>query len=476
MVKWGIIGAGNIAHRFAASLKNEKDATLYAISGRNRDKLKAFQEEYPCEKIFVGHEHLLLDAEVDAVYIALPHHMHCRWVIKALQAHKAVLCEKPAVLNEAEMIEIAKVAKQNQTLFMEAMKSRFEPAYVKVKELLQQQVLGQIQSIYVENCFVLPQESIGKTYHTQKGVGGCLLDSGCYCVNWVNDFFEEEPVIEKVYANVRDSIDYYVDAKMKFGNCLGEIVCAFDRKTKSHATIVGEKGKMIVDNPHRPTTIHLFVNEKEETLDFPYEHDDFFGQIHHFNTLVKEHIIESDVMPLEASIRNARIMDMIHENVFDYADSDLKILEQQEQALAYDSFEEKDAQELGNEVLRLLPEYDRGIAIRIVREQDAMVLFQSISPEKNEKNIMYAEGKHCAIKKYGHSSAWYSVAAQLGKCPLEEGILPSGGAFPIYSKRGKLIASILVSGLHEGKDHELMVRAISNITKQAYPDFIKAMR
>ncbi len=234
MIRWGIIGAGNIAKRFAASLANEEDAVLYAISGRNEEKLKAFQEKNHCEKIHVGHANLLADPDVDAVYIALPHDMHEEWAVKALKAHKAVLCEKPAVMNAAEMERIRTAAEEEGVLFMEAMKSRFEPAYVRLKEILAGGELGAIRSIYAENCFLISPERTGKSYHTMPGVGGALLDSGCYCVNWLADFMTGEPVLKKVYANLRKGpVDFYVDAKLAFDNGEGEIVCAFDRRTKS---------------------------------------------------------------------------------------------------------------------------------------------------------------------------------------------------------------------------------------------------
>ena len=106
MIRWGILGAGRIADRFAASLELEDNCTLYAISGRNEEKLNAFKEKHPCEKVYLSHEEMLKDPDIDAVYVAVPHHMHKEWSIKALNAKKPVLCEKPAALNEQEVIEI----------------------------------------------------------------------------------------------------------------------------------------------------------------------------------------------------------------------------------------------------------------------------------------------------------------------------------------------------------------------------------
>jgi len=475
MIRWGIIGAGNIAHRFCKALAFEEDASLYAISGRNEEKLLKFKEEYPCEKVYTGFEELLQDEQVDAVYIALPHHMHKEWAVKALKAHKAVLSEKPAVMNADEMKEIAEVSKAENTLYMEAMKSRFVPAFAKVKEIIEEGKIGDIVSVKAENCFLLPKEIYGKTYHTQTGVGGALLDSGCYCVNWLNAFLKGEPVLKKTYANVYKGVDYYIDARLQFENGEGEIIAAFDRRTKAFAEITGTKGRLYIENPQRPDVIHLFEGNQETVINLPYINDDFYGQIHHFDALIKEGKKESDVMTLEDSIRNAHIMDVIRTGFTGYTEEDLKILEEQEKALSYDSFDNEDALVLAGKIIEFQRGYDRGIALRIVRESDGLVMFQYVMKDKGDKNIVYAEGKHNAVKEYGHSSAWVNIASQIEGFVLKDGVLPSGGAFPVYLKDGTLAASVLLSGLHEGKDHELIIRAISDVLDCEYPDFIKAL-
>lgn len=312
MIHWGIIGAGKIAKRFAASLAYETDAELYAISGRNMEKMKTFQNEHPCRKIYTDFDQLLKDEQIDAVYIALPHNMHEEWAVKALHAHKAVLCEKPAVMRAEEMEQIASVSRQEKVLFMEAMKSRFEPAYIQIKELLQKDTIGSLISVKAEICSAFPKEFYGTTYLTEPGVGGALHDTGCYCVNWLNDLLKDPPEIVNVDAAVKNGVDYYVDAKMKFGQVNGEVIAGIDRAALPQAELIGTKGKIIVEHPHRPDAYRLCPNGKEEvTYAVPYIHDDFYGQIHAFDALLKEGKKESDVMSLQDSIRNAQIIDLI---------------------------------------------------------------------------------------------------------------------------------------------------------------------
>src|SRR4051794_30597964 len=134
MINWGIIGAGNIAHRFADSLEHVEGAQLYAVARRTMEKADQFRAEHPSEVSYDNYQNLLDDDKVDAVYIALPHQLHLEWVEKALRAGKAVLCEKPATLSAVEMRQITKTVHEKQVFFMEAMKSRFVPAYREVKE------------------------------------------------------------------------------------------------------------------------------------------------------------------------------------------------------------------------------------------------------------------------------------------------------------------------------------------------------
>lgn len=109
MIHFGILGAGKIAHRFAASLAKVEGAELVAASRRTAGKAAAFLAEVPCTpgaRAYGDHEALLADPEVDAVYLALPHDLHHAWALRALDAGKAVLCEKPAMLSEAEALRL----------------------------------------------------------------------------------------------------------------------------------------------------------------------------------------------------------------------------------------------------------------------------------------------------------------------------------------------------------------------------------
>ena len=475
MIKWGILGAGNIAHRFAASLRNLDDCTLYAISGRSQEKLSAFAEAYPCEKIYLSHEELLRDPEVDAVYLALPHGMHTEWAIAALSARKAVLCEKPAALDRGQMAAIRDCAVRHGTLFMEAMKTRFTPLYRQIRQMvMEDKVIGDLIGIDTSLCFTLPAESYGKTYHTDLSQGGCLLDSGVYCASWLEDYAAGAPKLQKIYANVRQGVDFYVDAALRFGDMDASLETAFDRSKEKRAVLYGTKGRIEVLDLHRPTKAILSVTGESREIEAAYEHDDFYGQIRHFCDRLLQGKTESDVMPLAASVRCAEILDTIRDGFTKYDANDLCVLEAQERDLTFDRFTSATAMDLGNRLVALDAEYDLPIAVRIVSEPDGSVLFQHIMDGKTGKNIQYAEGKRQTVLHTGHSSAWATVKRQIDGTFLHENpdCLLSGGAFPIIAG-GRLAATAAVSGLHEGKDHELVVRALAGLLERPDPTQLK---
>ena len=471
MVCWGILGAGNIAHRFAASLGHVNGAQLVAASCRTKEKAQAFLDGVPCAedaRAYAGYDALLADERVDAIYLALPHEHHYEWAIKALQAGKAVLCEKPAMLTAAQMEEVANVARQTKTLFMEAMKPRFVALYQPVKDACEQ--LGDIRHIDATLCNdMLGFVEESGSYHMTPGPGaGVLLDCGIYCASWIEDFTQGEIALTGIAGQEKDGIDVYANASFVAGNLTARLECAFDRAKKRTATIVGEHGRLVVDELHRPQHATLFLEDGTvQEIDVPYEGDDFYGEVEHFTRLVEQGATESPIMTLADSIRCATIIEAA-KAAFTVTPDALAALERQEQVLRYPTtFGASEALELGCAIARLAPQYDRGITAVITRESDGMQLFAWSMDDKAPRNYGFAEGKRQASLASGHASVWGYLDHQLNSpdTPLftEQTVgFPSAGAFPIFAGDER-VATACVSGLHEGRDHELLVRALEEV-------------
>lgn len=313
MIRWGILGGGNIARRFAQSMEDVSGSRITAVSCRSREKAEDFAGRYGIERAFGSHESLLEDDQIDAIYLALPHGLHCRWAVRALKAGKAVLCEKPAAMSEEEMRLIAGTARECGVLFMEAMKTRFIPAYREVKRRIGEGAIGEVVSVETSLCNAMPFDSARPTYHTDPSQGGALLDVGIYCACYLEDFLRGDPVLKDLKAEFQGGVDFYADAELAFSSGRGRLTCAFDRAEPRRALITGTKGKILVEELHRPREFTVFTGAGEEKALIPYEVDDFYGEIVHFADCLKEGRKESPVMPFDASIRCARILDRIRE-------------------------------------------------------------------------------------------------------------------------------------------------------------------
>ena len=314
MINWGIIGIGNIAGRFAQSLSNEPRSKLIAVSSRSQQKADEFAKKFNVEKTYVGHDSLLADDEVDAIYIALPHALHHDYAIRAIKSGKAVLCEKPATLNPAQMLEIIDTARREEVLFMEAMKTRFVPLYQELKDILNDNLIGQITGVETSLCNLMNLS--GETYHTQQGQGGVLLDTGIYCASWLQDLLGNSMTVTNVNSDIRDGIDYYINAELDFNGKSARLECAFDRTKPRQAIIHGELGDIIIDELHRPQLMKIIQpNTAPLEIEVPYVIDDFYGEITHFVDCLERGKIESYIMPLDDSLHCAEILENIRNNI-----------------------------------------------------------------------------------------------------------------------------------------------------------------
>lgn len=327
-VRWGVLGAGRISHRFASSLQAVDGARLVAAAGRTPLHVDEFCDTFSVDACHryasldgrgeAAYDALIADPDVDAIYLALPHGMHARWACRALRAGKAVLCEKPAVLCEGEAHSIAAASHEHGTLFMEAMKNRFCPLRDRVRELLASGELGCITSI--ESVQKLDYGEQPSRYLLDPTQGGCLYDMGCYAVGWIEDLLPGDAVVlsrDVRWREVPDGrVDWADDVRMGIVGVPVHLVCDGKADYESHLTIACEKGSLEVERLHRPERAFVrFDDGRELAIDAPFEVDDFYGEVLHATRLVRAGELESPVMSIAATQRCARIVDAIR--IFD---------------------------------------------------------------------------------------------------------------------------------------------------------------
>jgi len=225
-IKWGVMGTAFIADWCTIpGMQLAENCELYAIAGRNPEKVEAFKAKYGFEKGYVGYDALLADPEVEAVYIPLTNDLHKEWTIKALNAKKHVLCEKPLAPTPEECQEMIDVAEKNGVILIEAFAYLHSPYTKAIKSEIDSGALGDI--LYMESAFVTSDYSMSN-FRMQKGAfGGCLYDLGCYCTSQILWMLEEEP--ERIQAAAEfseEGIDVFTTALFTYkGNKRAQLNC-----------------------------------------------------------------------------------------------------------------------------------------------------------------------------------------------------------------------------------------------------------
>ncbi len=303
MIHWGIIGAGNIANRFVQAMVHQKDSVLEAVACRTMEKATLFANTYNSKKAYDDFQAVIDDKEVDVIYIAVPHIHHYEWCIKALENKKAVLVEKPAVLDVEQMKHIKDTAIKNNTFFMEAMKSKCVPAFKHVKKLVENGEIGTINKVTTSFCNVSPYKE--GAYHYQANQGGALYDLGVYNTAYLTEFLKGDYKISCIDTHLfENGIDVYCNALMHYENgAIGILETAFDIKKENYASLQGVHGEIRISPLHRPTNIEIIKDGATTKIVKEYEHDDFYSEINEVCECLNNRKIESSIISFDDSIK-----------------------------------------------------------------------------------------------------------------------------------------------------------------------------
>jgi predicted dehydrogenase len=182
-IRWGILSTGSIARCFGGSLKKSSTGVLSTVASRSLPPAEAFAREFDPASAHGDYASLIADPEVDAVYIATPHPMHREWAIRCAEAGKAILCEKPAGMNRAELVEMLAAAKSNGVFFMEAFMYRCHPQTLLLRETLRKDLIGPVRMIHATFSNPAPNYNPRERRYARKLGGGSILDVGCYGVS-----------------------------------------------------------------------------------------------------------------------------------------------------------------------------------------------------------------------------------------------------------------------------------------------------
>ena len=247
-VKWGILSTARINQLFLAGVRESTDVEVVAVASRTRDAAERFAQDHGIERAFGSYEALLADPEVEALYIPLPNSLHIDWSLRALEAGKHVLCEKPLSRRAEDVAQAFDVAEREGRLLMEAFMYRHHPQTRRLLRLIKEGAVGRVRMIRASFGFLLRAESDVRLKATLDG--GALMDVGCYCVHGARMIGGEPTRASGEQALGGDGVDIVFTATMHFSD---DVLAHFDAglavAPRDELEVVGEDGLLFLDDP-----------------------------------------------------------------------------------------------------------------------------------------------------------------------------------------------------------------------------------
>ncbi len=312
--RWGIIGTGNIAAKFATCLAVCEGATLHAVASRSQEGADAFGDRFKIPVRHASYEALANDPDVDVVYISTPHALHMENCMLCLRAGKAVLCEKPFTLNAAESRAVIEVAREMQQFLMEGMWTRFFPVVKQAEAWIAEGVIGEPRMVRADFGFRMDYGDRGRLWDLHLG-GGSLLDVGIYPITIASLAFQAAPTDIHGFAHVGE---YGVDEQAAFvlgysGGRLATLSSAIRTKTNWDAYIHGENGTIKIHSPFwQPSKVTLIPNEGEEqSVEIPLESLGFEYEIREVMACLDQGLLECPAMPHARTVEVMEVMDKL---------------------------------------------------------------------------------------------------------------------------------------------------------------------
>ncbi len=312
-IRWGIIGTGNIARKFAEDLLLVPDAKLVAIASRSKDGAEKFGADFNIEYRHESYAALVGNRLIDCVYIATPHPFHFDNALLCLNAGKAVLCEKPFTLNATQAKKLVDVAREKDVLLMEAMWTRFFPAIQRVRQLVGEGTIGEVQFLTADFGFSSTFDPNSRLYSPDLG-GGALLDVGIYPISFASMLLGRPIHVTGTAVLGKSGVDEQTAMILTHkSGALAVLHTTVRANTSWEANIIGTRGRIIVHSPFwKAHKITLLVDGRDaETFDAPYTGQGYHFEAVEFMNRFRAGETESPLMPLDESISIMETLDSL---------------------------------------------------------------------------------------------------------------------------------------------------------------------
>jgi D-xylose 1-dehydrogenase (NADP+, D-xylono-1,5-lactone-forming) len=283
----GVLSTARINRPILAAARASPAVEVVAAASRDEARARAYAAEHGIERAYGGYDALLADGDVEAVYISLPNALHIPWSIRALEAGKHVLCEKPLSPDPRAVEQAFEVAERADRLLMEAFMYRHHPQTKQLAELVAGREIGELR--LVSSCFSFALTELANIRLSAELEGGSLMDVGCYCVS-MSRLLAGEP--ERVYAEavrLRGGVDVRFTGTLRFpGDVLAHFDCGFDLPRRSFVEAVGSDGSILVPDPWLIRREGLELCRGDEVEWIEVEHADRYqAQLENFAAAIR---------------------------------------------------------------------------------------------------------------------------------------------------------------------------------------------
>ena len=310
---WGILGTGNIAHKFTEALITLDNARVIAVGSRSIDTARNFAQSFGIPKVYGSYDELAADPEIDIIYIATPHQLHHENMKLCIMNGKAVLCEKPFTVNAKDAKEIQQLALQENVFVMEAFKTKFLPIIKKVKELIDNNEIGEIKMLKADFGFAGGFNENSRLLNP-KLAGGSLLDVGIYPITLATMIFGNNPkTLHSIPHIGKTGVDEQAVIIMGFDEGkLAQVSCAVTTDIKNQAHIIGTKGFIRIPDFSAATVAEVCVNGMtEQYIKLPHSCNGFEYEAIEVMECMSNGKTQSDIIPLSDTIVILEIMDRL---------------------------------------------------------------------------------------------------------------------------------------------------------------------
>jgi len=315
-VRYGFLGASQIIRNsHAKAFAEAANAEVLGVASRRPDKARQYADDLGLPRVYT-YEDMLADPDVDAVLCTLPMSLHCEWTVRAAEAGKHVLCEKPLVLTVEEAERIKAAADANGVLVLEAFTHVYPPQMAYVRGLLDEGRIGEIRVIRSEVLY--PTRDWDNDTRANPALGGrVLIEAGCYCMHTIRHFMGAEPVEYKGFAVHRNDgqLQTTFAGVMRFaGNRLGYLCTTMESPFRACAEIIGAEGRIEMPDLFNGSRI-VVLRQGEKPAEITFDVDNRFRmQVEHFSDCILRG--DQPIVSLDDSIANIRALTALNDSAY----------------------------------------------------------------------------------------------------------------------------------------------------------------